>query len=73
MLRDFGFELEETRPFTECLRAGNAAGDACPDAREVYRRKLAELDEVIAQLQAVRAEVRIRLAVAEGFSRGDAC
>jgi DNA-binding transcriptional MerR regulator len=73
MLQDFGFELEETRPFAECLRAGNAAGDACPDARDVYRRKLTELDEVIAQLQSVRAEVRTRLAVAEAFSCGDVC
>jgi DNA-binding transcriptional MerR regulator len=73
MLQDFGFELEETRPFAECLRAGNAAGDACPDARDVYRRKLIELDEVIAQLQSVRAEVRSRLAVAEAFSCGDVC
>ena len=73
MLQDFGFELEETRPFAECLRAGNAAGDACPDARDVYRRKLAELDEVIAQLQSVRTEVRTRLAVAEAFSCGDVC
>lgn len=25
MLRDFGFELEETRPFVDCLRAGHPA------------------------------------------------
>ena len=72
-LQTFGFELEETRPFAECLRAGNAAGDACPPARDVYRRKLAELDEVIAQLLAVRAEVRTRLALAETSACGDAC
>jgi DNA-binding transcriptional MerR regulator len=72
-LQDFGFELEETRPFAECLRAGNAAGDVCPAAHEVYRRKLAELDEVIAQLQAVRAEVRNRLTLAEASSWGQAC
>ena len=72
-LQDFGFELEETRPFAECLQAGNATGDVCPPAREVYRRKLAELDEVIAQLQSVRAEVRARLAEAEAHSCGYAC
>ena len=72
-LQDFGFELEETRPFAECLRAGNATGDVCPPAREVYRRKLAELDEVIAQLQSVRAEVRARLAEADADSCGHAC
>jgi DNA-binding transcriptional MerR regulator len=72
-LQDFGFELEETRPFAECLRAGNAAGDVCPATHEVYRRKLAELDEVIAQLQSVRAEVRNRLTLAEATSCGQAC
>lgn len=66
-LQDFGFELEETRPFAECLRAGNAAGDVCPAARQVYRRKLAELDDCIAQLQAVRDEVRSRLIAAEAL------
>lgn len=30
MLQDFGFELEETRPFVDCLRAGHPAGDSCP-------------------------------------------
>jgi DNA-binding transcriptional MerR regulator len=64
-LQDFGFELEETRPFVECLRAGNPAGDDCPASLDVYRRKLAELDDCIAQLQAVRDEVRRRLARAE--------
>lgn len=29
-LQDFGFELEETRPFVDCLRAGHPAGDSCP-------------------------------------------
>lgn len=61
VLRDFGFELEETRPFTECLRAGHPAGDDCPDSVEVYRRKLAELDDVIGHLTAIRDEVRRRL------------
>jgi DNA-binding transcriptional MerR regulator len=68
-LQDFGFELEETRPFAECLRAGNPSGDTCPAALEVYRRKLTELDAVIAQLEAVRRQVRARLANAEAGSR----
>ena len=67
-LQDFGFELEETRPFAECLRAGNVSGDVCPASLEVYRRKLGELDEVIAKLEAVRSEVRDRLANAEAGS-----
>ncbi|MGW2279574.1 MerR family transcriptional regulator [Streptomyces sp. NPDC001770] len=64
-LQDFGFDLEETRPFVECLRAGHPAGDACPASLAVYRRKLDELDALIAQLQTVRAEVGVQLARAE--------
>lgn len=30
MLQDFGFELEETRPFVDCLRAGHPAGTRVP-------------------------------------------
>ncbi|MFI1394847.1 MerR family transcriptional regulator [Streptomyces sp. NPDC020681] len=64
-LQDFGFELEETRPFVECLRAGHPAGDSCPASLAVYRRKLAELDGLIDQLQSVRAQVGAELARAE--------
>ena len=64
-LQDFGFELEETRPFVECLRAGHPAGDTCPASLAVYRRKLAELDALIGELGAVRAQVGAELARAE--------
>ncbi len=64
-LQDFGFGLEETRPFVDCLRAGHPAGDSCPASLDVYRRKLAELDECIADLQRIRAEVGSQLARAE--------
>ncbi|MEU2248038.1 MerR family transcriptional regulator [Streptomyces sp. NPDC019224] len=64
-LQDFGFGLEETRPFVECLRAGHPAGDACPASLAVYRRKLGELDTLIEQLRTVRAEVGAQLARAE--------
>ncbi|MGW7050887.1 MerR family transcriptional regulator [Streptomyces sp. NPDC054887] len=64
-LRDFGFELEETRPFVDCLRAGHPAGDSCPASLEVYRRKLAELDALMDQLDAVRTQVGAQLARAE--------
>ncbi|MER7840484.1 MerR family transcriptional regulator [Streptomyces sp. NPDC096040] len=64
-LQDFGFELEETRPFVECLRAGHPEGDTCPASLAVYRRKLAELDSLIGELQAVRAEVGAQLVRAE--------
>ncbi|GHB42914.1 MerR family transcriptional regulator [Streptomyces viridiviolaceus] len=64
-LRDFGFDLEETRPFVECLRAGHPEGDSCPASLMVYRRKLAELDALIGELQGVRSMVAAQLARAE--------
>ncbi|MCC3768115.1 MerR family transcriptional regulator [Streptomyces sp. UNOC14_S4] len=65
VLQEFGFGLEETRPFVECLRAGHPAGDSCPASLEVYRRKLAELDDCIERLRHVREEVGAQLARAE--------
>ncbi|SDN63417.1 DNA-binding transcriptional regulator, MerR family [Streptomyces sp. cf386] len=65
-LQDFGFDLEETRPFVECLRAGHPEGDTCPASLAVYRRKLDELDALIDELRAVRAKIGLRLAMAEG-------
>ncbi|MDG5808771.1 MerR family transcriptional regulator [Streptomyces ossamyceticus] len=64
-LQDFGFDLEETRPFVECLRAGHPEGDSCPASLAVYRRKLIELDALIGELAAVRAKVGEQLARAE--------
>ncbi|MFD9160956.1 MerR family transcriptional regulator [Streptomyces sp. NPDC059558] len=64
VLQDFGFELEETRPFVDCLRAGHPAGDSCPASLAVYRRKLAELDGLIGQLADVREQLGRQLAAA---------
>ncbi|MEU9608760.1 MerR family transcriptional regulator [Streptomyces sp. NPDC048057] len=64
-LQDFGFDLEETRPFVECLRAGHPAGDACPASLAVYRAKLDELDGLIERLRSVRERVGAQLARAE--------
>ncbi|MEU1463842.1 MerR family transcriptional regulator [Streptomyces sp. NPDC005727] len=65
-LQDCGFDLEETRPFVECLRAGHPEGDSCPASLVVYRRKLDELDALIGQLTAVRETVAGRLGRAVG-------
>ncbi|MEU3771641.1 MerR family transcriptional regulator [Streptomyces sp. NPDC032472] len=65
ILQDFGFDLEETRPFVDCLRAGHPAGDSCPASLAVYRRKLAELDALIGRLADVREQVAHQLAEAE--------
>jgi DNA-binding transcriptional MerR regulator len=56
-LTELGFALEETRPFLDCLRAGHPSGTSCPDAAAVHRRKLAEVDEWIARLNAARSEI----------------
>ncbi|MCF2532158.1 MerR family transcriptional regulator [Yinghuangia soli] len=65
MLQDFGFGLEDTRPFVECLQAGHPAGDSCPTSLAVYRAKLAELDACIGRMQEIRTEVAAQLARAE--------
>ncbi|UCM88623.1 MerR family transcriptional regulator [Streptomyces marincola] len=72
-LQEFGFGLEETRPFVECLRAGHPTGDTCPASLDVYRDKLAELDACIARLQEVRDAVRARLALAESAAPPPRC
>lgn len=64
-LQDFGFDLEETRPFVECLRAGHPSGDSCPASLAVYRRKLTELDGLIDRLGEVRDQVASQLSEAE--------
>ncbi|MEU9734956.1 MerR family transcriptional regulator [Streptomyces sp. NPDC048002] len=72
-LQDFGFDLEETRPFVECLRAGHPEGDTCPASLAVYRRKLNELDALIGDLQAVRARIGVRLAALDESEEPPLC
>ncbi|MGW1997092.1 MerR family transcriptional regulator [Embleya sp. NPDC001921] len=60
-LLGIGFDLEETRPFVECLRAGHDAGDECPASVAVYRRKLAELDACIDRMRGIRAHLAAQL------------
>jgi DNA-binding transcriptional MerR regulator len=64
-LQKLGLSLDETRPFVECLRAGNEAGDVCPSSIEVYRRKLAEVDACLDRLSSVRADLVAKLRNAE--------
>ncbi|MQA02208.1 MAG: MerR family transcriptional regulator [Streptosporangiales bacterium] len=56
-LVDIGFSLDETRPFVECLREGNDAGDSCPASLHAYRQKMRELETCIARLQEVHARL----------------
>jgi DNA-binding transcriptional MerR regulator len=59
-LLEIGFNLEETRPFVECLRSGRESGAECPASIEALGRKLADLDTCIARLQAVRRDLAER-------------
>jgi DNA-binding transcriptional MerR regulator len=63
-LLDIGFNLDETRPFVECLRSGRGTGSECPDSIEVLGRKLADVDASIARLQHVREQLSRELAEA---------
>lgn len=60
-LQGLGLSLDETRPFVECLRTGNEAGDSCPDSIEVYQRKLAEIDACLDRLNSMRADLLAKL------------
>jgi DNA-binding transcriptional MerR regulator len=60
-LLEIGFNLEETRPFVECLRSGRASGAECPASVAVLGRKLEDLDTFIARLLVVRGRVRHEL------------
>jgi DNA-binding transcriptional MerR regulator len=53
-----GVTAEQSRPFVECLIAGNANGDDCPDAVIAYRAALADLDAQISELEARRAAIQ---------------
>jgi DNA-binding transcriptional MerR regulator len=52
-----GLDLEEIRPFVDCLQAGIQARRACPGGVDVYRRKLAELDSRIGELRSLRDRI----------------
>jgi DNA-binding transcriptional MerR regulator len=69
-LLEMGFGLDETRPFVDCLRAGNESGAVCPDSIQVFRRKLADLDRCMAALSAVREQVSGQLSAALSAREG---
>jgi len=57
-LLEIGFNLEETRPFVECLRSGHESGADCPASIEVLGRKLSDLDTCLARLLVIRGRMR---------------
>ena len=54
-----------TRLRAQGLIATASASDTCPASLAVYRRKLDELDALIGELEAVREQIGLRLALAE--------
>jgi DNA-binding transcriptional MerR regulator len=76
-LVDLGFALEETRPFIECLRAGNDNGGTCADSLAALRHKLADVDGYLSRLHAVRdqldAQMRQALAERRAFDEDPRC
>lgn len=68
-LVELGFTLEETRPFLECLRAGNSVAGSCPDSLAVYRHKLDEVDAYLDRLTRVRSELASALEDAQRARR----
>lgn len=65
-LVEIGFSLDETRPFVECLRDGNDAGDSCPASLLAYRQKLREIEQCIDRLRDVHAQLEHQLHEALG-------
>lgn len=69
-LLSLGLTAEQTRPFVECLRAGNDRADVCPASLSAYRTRIAEIDDRITELTSLRAELARLLADAEGYREG---
>ena len=63
-----GKDLEEIRPFVDCLHAGIQARQACPGGIDVYRRKLAELDSRMGELQSLRDRIARELRQLEAIT-----
>jgi Predicted transcriptional regulators len=64
-LGSLGIRVEETRPFLDCLLAGNRQADDCPDSVSTYRAALAETDARIDALTARRHALAALLASAQ--------
>ena len=66
-LLSLGMTAEQTHPFVECLRAGNDRADVCPASLSAYRQRIAEIDERLAELTALRSQLTVLLAQAESY------
>ena len=66
-LLSLGMTAEQTHPFVECLRAGNDRADVCPASLSAYRRRIAEIDERLEELTALRGQLADLLTQAESY------
>ncbi|MFI5894203.1 MerR family transcriptional regulator [Actinoplanes sp. NPDC051513] len=55
-----GFGMDDIKPFVECLRV-TGSGHVCPDSVAVLRRKVTEVDGLIAELTDVRQRLHTQL------------
>lgn len=65
-LARLGIAVDETRPFLDCLLAGNERGDDCTESVGRYRQTMAELDARILELSERREALAALLATASG-------
>ncbi len=71
-LLSLGLTADETVPFVDCIRAGNARADVCPASLEAYRSRIAEIERRIAELSSLRDELTHLLHDAESYrSKGN--
>ncbi|MGZ0146529.1 MerR family transcriptional regulator [Kribbella sp. WER1] len=68
-LLSLGLTAEQTYPFIECLRAGNARADVCPASLTAYRTRIAEVDRRIAELTDLRERLADLLSDAESWRK----
>jgi len=66
-LLSLGMTAEQTHPFVACLRAGNDRADVCPASLSAYRQRIAEIDERLAELAALRGQLTDLLTQAENY------
>jgi DNA-binding transcriptional MerR regulator len=65
-LGELGIRVDQSRPFLDCLVAGNEHGDDCAESLAAYRRAIDALDHRIEELSAHRDALLHRLAEASG-------
>ena len=69
-MQGVGFTLRETREFLELFDGGNAT---CENTGPLFRSRLTQIDEKIAQLKRMRSTLRESFEACAGNSPDDAC